>query len=67
MQTIQTEAKPKRQFGGKTENFNSKEERNREKKHLKAYLKGQRYFFHGFIPRVTGREAARFPVLTKSN
>jgi len=36
----------KRQFLGKTENFESKEEMRKEQKHLKAYLKGHtRYAF----------------------
>ena len=36
-----------RQFKGKIDNFSSKEERNFEKKHLKAYLRGDKYFFYG--------------------
>jgi hypothetical protein len=37
-----------RSFGGKTEGFESREEAIREKKHLKAYLKGKKTFIHGF-------------------
>ncbi len=33
-----------RKFLGKTEDFNDKEEQKFEKKHLKAYLKGQQIF-----------------------
>lgn len=40
-------AEPKRRFKGKIDNFESKEERNFEKKHLKAYLRGDKYFFYG--------------------
>jgi hypothetical protein len=35
-------------FGGKITDFISKEEKNFEQKHLKAYLKGKKYFRHGF-------------------
>lgn len=34
-------------FGGKIENFESREESNFEKKHLKAYLKGDMLFSFG--------------------
>jgi len=37
-----------RSFGGKTEGFESREEAIREKKHLKAYLAGKKYFTYGF-------------------
>ena len=37
-----------RSFGGKTEGFESREEAIREKKHLKAYLQGKKYFTCGF-------------------
>jgi hypothetical protein len=37
-----------RSFGGKTEGFESREEAIREKKHLKAYLKGKKFFYYGF-------------------
>lgn len=37
-----------RSFGGKTVGFNSIWERNFEKKHLQAYLKGHRQFSFGF-------------------
>lgn len=66
MQKVIAKEKPKRAFGGKTENFKDKEERNREKKHLKAYLKGQRYFFHGFEETITGRKSIRYVVINQS-
>lgn len=37
-----------RKFLGKLFNFSSKEEKNRENKHLKAYLRGYEQFTHGF-------------------
>ena len=37
----------KRKFKGKLDNFDNKQERNFEKKHLKAYLRGDKYFFYG--------------------
>lgn len=36
-----------RVFKGKINNFTSKEERNFEKKHLKAYLRGDKFFTYG--------------------
>jgi hypothetical protein len=36
-----------RSFGGKTEGFDSHEEKMFEKKHLKAYLKGKKIFTYG--------------------
>lgn len=40
--------KLERSFGGKTENFKSKEEQRFEQKHLKAYLRGDKTFKYGF-------------------
>lgn len=41
--------KPKRRsFGGKTDNFESKEEKAFEKAHLKAYLSGKVNFDYGY-------------------
>ena len=37
-----------RSFGGKLTGFESREEAIREKKHLKAYLAGKKYFYYGF-------------------
>lgn len=37
-----------RRFGGKISGFKDNAEANFEKKHLKAYLKGDKYFRHGF-------------------
>jgi UDP-2,3-diacylglucosamine pyrophosphatase LpxH len=36
-----------RHFLGKIENFKDKKEKELEKKHLKAYLKGHKLFVHG--------------------
>ncbi len=47
MSTQVQEVKTRVGFGGKTENFKDKSEQAFEKKHLKAYLKGQKYFYHG--------------------
>jgi len=45
-----------RSFGGKIDNFTDKQERAFEKAHLKAYLKGHKVFFYGFIDHpVTGQ------------
>ena len=44
-----------RSFLGKTEGFESKEERNFEKAHLKAYLRGAKIFYHGYEGSATGR------------
>lgn len=44
---LQQKNSTKRIFKGKLDNFTSKEERNFEKKHLKAYLRGDKYFFFG--------------------
>ncbi len=41
------EVKTRVGFGGRTENFKDKSEQAFEKKHLKAYLKGHKYFYHG--------------------
>lgn len=37
-----------RSFGGKLSGFESREESIREKKHLKAYLKGKKSFNYGY-------------------
>lgn len=56
--------KKTRAFGGKTDNFESKEERRFEQKHLKAYLKGNRLFRHGYIKNTIGfKEPMFFKVL----
>ena len=44
---LQQTSSTKRIFKGKLDSFTSKEERNFEKKHLKAYLRGDKYFFFG--------------------
>jgi hypothetical protein len=45
-----------RNFGGKIDGFKNKEERNFEKKHLKAYLKGDRQFRNGYLNTEAGRQ-----------
>jgi hypothetical protein len=53
-----------RRFGGKLSGFKDNRERQFEKKHIKAYLNGDRYFRFGFTDvtdkegNVTGREIA---------
>lgn len=42
--------KLERSFGGKTEGFKNKEEQRFEQKHLKAYLRGDKIFKHGYLP-----------------
>lgn len=37
-----------RSFGGKLNGFESRDEAMKEKKHLKAYLKGKSFYRHGF-------------------
>lgn len=62
--TIQFEKR--RSFGGKTNNFKDKAEKNFEKAHLNAYLKGKEYFKYGFITNALGEREANF-VKTKIN
>lgn len=40
--------KLERSFGGKTEGFKNKEEQRFEQKHLKAYLRGDKFFKFGY-------------------
>lgn len=47
-----------RSFGGKTEGFKDKAEQAFEQKHLKAYLKGNERFRHGYMTDSLGN---RFP------
>lgn len=54
--------KLKRSFGGKIIDFISNYERNFEKKHLKAYLKGKKTFNYGFKTVGDFRIPASFPV-----
>ena len=42
------EVTKRRNFGGKTEGFESKQEKHFEQRHLKAYLKGHKKFKFGF-------------------
>lgn len=37
-----------RSFGGKLNSFENRDEAMKEKKHLKAYLAGKKYYRHGF-------------------
>lgn len=56
MKTTVKEKKSIRSFGGKIDNFTDKQERDFEKAHLKAYLKGDKQFYFGFIDHpVTGQ------------
>lgn len=56
------EPKRRRRFLGKTKDFESKEERNFEKAHLKAYLKGKKFFNHGFEIIGTGLFRQMMPI-----
>jgi len=56
------EVKSLRSFGGKISDFKDKSEKDYEQKHLKAYLKGFKFFRHGFE---TNGEPAYFPVIEK--
>ncbi len=54
----------KRSFGGKIKDFESKEEQEFEKRHLKAYLKGNKSFRCGFRTNSNGmREENVFNVI----
>lgn len=54
----------KRGFGGKLTGFTDKAEKDYEQKHLKAYLKGFKFFRHGFKTNsLEQREPAYFPVI----
>lgn len=59
----------KRQFlgtiGNKVTDFVSKQERAFQKAHLKAYLKGSKYFQFGFRDGINGREPAMYVVQQK--
>ncbi len=58
----------KRSFGGKIKYFSSKEEEEFEKRHLKAYLKGDKNFRCGFKTGTNGmREENWFNVIEKWN
>lgn len=52
-----------RKFLGKTEGFDSKEDRVLNQKMLRAYLKGKEYFRCGFITSGGQRVPNWFPVL----
>jgi hypothetical protein len=53
-----------RKFYGKLDNFTSKEEKNKEKNHLNAYLHGRTFYQYGFETTISGRVPAYHPVLT---
>lgn len=55
---------PERKFLGKTEGFTDRAEQQHEKRHLKAYLKGDKEFRHGFNK---SKEPLWFPVLEQLN
>jgi len=52
---IVIEEKAPRKFLGKTSSFLNKKERNSEKKHLKAYLRGNKYWANGFFDLKQGK------------
>ena len=56
MEGKEEETKKRRSFGGKTSGFNSRIERNVQKKHLIAYLKGEKLFRYG-------RDERGFPLM----
>ena len=58
------EKKTKRCFGGKIDKFSDKQERAFEKAHLKAYLRGDKKFQHGFYTDIESgvRQPAWFDV-----
>lgn len=63
MSELTLEKQETRSFGGKTKDFDSKEERNREKNHLRAYLAGRKYYFFGFFTNALGqRERVMYKV-----
>lgn len=57
---IESEKPLRRQFGGKLNGFENNKEANFEKAHLKAYLKGHKFYHHGIMRTVTGE---RKPIL----
>lgn len=65
MTTVKSVAKSvakTRHFGGKLTDFNDKQERAFENKHLKAYLRGDKLFQYGYRDGKMGREPAVFAV-----
>lgn len=50
------QTKLRRYFGGKLDGFSSKEERNFEKKHLKCYKRGDKWFIHGYTIDESGNK-----------
>lgn len=62
------EQKIRRSFGGKLDGFISSLEEVHEKRHLKAYLKGTKYFRHGYVTNNFGnREPNYFNVIENWN
>lgn len=54
---------PRRYFLGKLDGFSSKEERDFENKHLKAYKRGDKWFVHGYTLNEQGTKIPNiFPV-----
>lgn len=51
-----------RKFGGRTEGFLTKEEERYEKKHLRAYLRGNNRFISGYTTRKVGGITVADPV-----
>ena len=57
-----------RKFYGKLNGFASKEERNKEKNHLNAYIHGRTFYQYGFQTLQTGmRVPVYHPVLTSES
>lgn len=54
-----------REFLEKVDNFEDKKERNLEKKHLKAYLRGNDRFVSGYTSRMVGTTRVTDPVYSK--
>lgn len=57
------ENEKRRSFGGKLSGFENNDDRNKEKAHLKAYLRGQKKFRHGCWPGLTGNIPKYFDVI----
>ena len=53
---------PRRYFGGKLIDFESRDEANLQKKHVRSYLKGYEEFTHGFRNTIMGRKPMTYKV-----
>jgi hypothetical protein len=52
-----------RSFGGKVKDFSDKDERTKEKKHLKAYLRGRFFYRHGLESFMVGEREMLKPMV----